>query len=50
MVDDVDASTPRATELGATVMMPAMSIPDGGRFSVLSDPQGAVFGLFRGNL
>lgn len=45
-VEDVDASTSRATELGGTALMPAMDFP-GGRFSVIRDPQGAVFGLLR---
>lgn len=47
-VEDVDASQSRAQQLGATVAMEPMDIPGGGRFSVLLDSQGAVFGLFRG--
>lgn len=45
-VEDVDQSTARATELGGTTLVPAMDFP-GGRFSVVRDPQGAVFGLLR---
>ena len=45
--DDVDASTEKAKELGATVYMPPTDIPDMGRFSVLGDPTGATFGLYK---
>ncbi|HEY1915333.1 MAG TPA: VOC family protein [Streptosporangiaceae bacterium] len=45
---DVDASTAKAVSLGATVLVSPMDIPGTGRFSVLSDPQGAVFALFAG--
>jgi uncharacterized protein len=46
--DDVDATTARAKELGATVLAEPMDIPnDIGRFSVLQDPAGAVFGLYK---
>jgi predicted enzyme related to lactoylglutathione lyase len=46
--DDVDATTARAQELGATVLAGPMDIPnDIGRFSVLQDPAGAVFGLYK---
>jgi hypothetical protein len=44
---DCDASTARATELGGSVLMPPMDIQDGLRFSVVADPQGAVFGLLQ---
>ncbi len=43
---DVDATTSRARELGATVYVEPQDIPDVGRFSVLADPDGAVFALF----
>jgi len=46
--DDVDASTARAKELGATVHIEPADIPSVGRFSVLQDPTGAVFGLYKG--
>ena len=45
--DDVDATAARAKELGATVFVEATDIPNVGRFAVLADPAGAVFGLFR---
>jgi predicted enzyme related to lactoylglutathione lyase len=43
-VDDIDASAARAQELGGTVLVPPMESP-AGRFSVLTDPQGATFAL-----
>jgi predicted enzyme related to lactoylglutathione lyase len=43
-VDDVDASAQRAGELGGNVVAGPMDYP-GGRFAVVLDPQGAVFGL-----
>ncbi len=43
-VDDCDASTERATALGASVVMPPTDM-DFGRGSVVADPQGAVFGI-----
>ena len=46
--DDVDAQTKKAAELGATVVVEPMDIPGTGRFSVLVDPQGAAFALFKG--
>jgi predicted enzyme related to lactoylglutathione lyase len=44
-VPDLDATTAKAKELGATVLVPATEIPDGGRFSILQDPQGAAFAV-----
>lgn len=39
---DVDATVEQAGQLGASVLVPPMTIPDAGRFSVLQDPQGVV--------
>ncbi len=44
-VDDVDASTRKAEQLGAHVCVPPTDIPNVGRFSVLTDPTGAAIGL-----
>src|SRR4051812_1511685 len=44
-VDDVDASTRRAAELGGQVHKDPWDIPEVGRISVIADPQGAVFML-----
>lgn len=43
---DVDGTTEKATALGATVLVPPREIPTVGRFSVLCDPDGAVFAPF----
>jgi predicted enzyme related to lactoylglutathione lyase len=45
-VSDVDASTTKAKSLGAGIRVPPMDIPNTGRFSVISDPQGATFAVF----
>jgi predicted enzyme related to lactoylglutathione lyase len=45
--EDVDASTARATDLGGTVVVGPMDIPDMGRFAVILDPQGAAFAIFQ---
>jgi hypothetical protein len=44
MADDVDKTHKKAVDLGAQEMLPPHDFP-GGRFSILSDPQGASFGL-----
>jgi uncharacterized protein len=46
--EDVDATTARAKELGATVFQEPTDIPNAGRFSIVQDPVGAVFGLYKG--
>jgi predicted enzyme related to lactoylglutathione lyase len=46
-VSDLDASTTRAKELGATVMVGPNAIPDGGRFTILQDPQRAVLAMYQ---
>ena len=43
---DCEAYTKKATELGGRVLMPPMTIEGQLRFSVVTDPQGAVFALF----
>ncbi len=43
---DCDGSTTKAEERGARVLLPPMSMPNVGRMSIVSDPQGAVFALF----
>jgi hypothetical protein len=45
-VEDVDRSFNQATEAGAREMLAPMDFP-GGRFAILSDPQGAAFGLLK---
>jgi predicted enzyme related to lactoylglutathione lyase len=46
-VTDVDASAKVVTEAGGKVLAPPMDIPDIGRFSVVADPQGAVFAIYK---
>jgi predicted enzyme related to lactoylglutathione lyase len=46
-VADVDATAKKATELGATLAVPPMDIPNTGRFSVIQDPQGAAFAIYK---
>ncbi|MEV0532438.1 VOC family protein [Kitasatospora sp. NPDC050463] len=44
-VADVDVTVSRAGNLGADVLMPPTSMPDGPRIAVLRDPQGAAFAV-----
>lgn len=44
---DVDASSKKVGELGGKVMVPPTEIPNIGRFAIVSDPQGAVFALYK---
>lgn len=44
---DCAAREARAIELGAKAIVPTTDIPHIGKFAVLHDPQGAVFGLFQ---
>ncbi len=46
-VDDVDATTERARELGANVLAEPFEVMDAGRMSTIQDPTGAVFCLWR---
>lgn len=46
-VDDVDATVSKATDLGGSVVMPAMDVEKVGRLAILRDPQGAMFAVFR---
>ncbi|MGH8993865.1 MAG: VOC family protein [Acidimicrobiia bacterium] len=44
-VEDADVTITAATGLGASVLQPAMDLPDVGRFATLADPQGAAFSV-----
>jgi predicted enzyme related to lactoylglutathione lyase len=46
-VDDVDATANKAKENGAKLHLPPMSMEGVGRMSVIADPQGAVFSIFK---
>jgi hypothetical protein len=45
-VDNVDQAFKKAKEAGAQEMLAPQDMP-GGRFAILSDPQGAAFGLLK---
>jgi predicted enzyme related to lactoylglutathione lyase len=45
-VDDVKAANDKAIQLGASQIVPPQAYP-GGEFAILSDPQGAAFGLYK---
>jgi uncharacterized protein len=46
-VGDLEAATTLATRLGATTRVPPTDIPNVGRFSIITDPQGAMLALFQ---
>lgn len=46
-VPDVDAAVERTKERGGEVRMGPMDVPTVGRVAVLTDPQGAMFGVYR---
>src|SRR5215471_6813211 len=43
---DVDETVRKAESLGAKVVKAPAPVPDGGRFAILQDPQGAVFAIY----
>lgn len=45
--DDVDATVRRATEAGASVVVPPDDVDRAGRLAVINDPLGAVVGLWQ---
>jgi hypothetical protein len=45
MVEDADATTAQAVELGGTVLVEPFDAPDIGRIALLTDAHGAVFGV-----
>lgn len=47
LTEDLKASTNKAKQLGANAMMESVPIPNVGQFSMLTDPQGALFALFQ---
>jgi uncharacterized protein len=47
LVDDIAASTKKAQALGGTLCKDVTEIPNIGWFSVMSDPTGAVFALWK---
>jgi predicted enzyme related to lactoylglutathione lyase len=47
LVADCSASADKAKQLGGSICVPPVDIPNIGRFSVLTDPQGAYFSIFK---
>jgi predicted enzyme related to lactoylglutathione lyase len=46
-VDDVQAATDKAKSLGARVMQDVQEVMGAGRFSIITDPNGAMLGLWQ---
>lgn len=47
LVNDLAAATAKAKSLGATVCKDITEVPEKGSFAILSDPAGAVIGLWQ---
>ena len=47
LVTNCDESAKKIIDLGGSVKMPAMDVPNVGRFAVVTDPQEAVFAIFQ---
>lgn len=47
LVDDVRASTEKAKSLGANIVRDVTEVPEMGWFSILTDPTGAMLGLWQ---
>jgi uncharacterized protein len=48
-VDDLNTCVQRAEEMGAKLIIPPTSLPNGGQLAVMHDPQGMSFGLMKSN-
>jgi len=46
-VSDIDAATEKARSLGATVCKEVTEVKDMGWFSIITDPTGAMLGLWK---
>jgi len=46
-VEDCDATVAKAESLGGKTVVPARDMPGTGKFAVVADPQGAVFGVIK---
>ena len=46
-VEDADGTVGKAKELGASVILDPMDVPNVGRLAVLRDPQGAIFAIIK---
>jgi hypothetical protein len=47
LVDDIQAATKKARSLGATILKDVTEVPGMGSLSILTDPTGAVIGLWQ---
>jgi predicted enzyme related to lactoylglutathione lyase len=47
LVGDIAASTAKARSLGAMIMKDVTEVPDMGWLSIMTDPTGAIFGLWK---
>lgn len=47
LVDDIHAATKKAKSLGADVLKDVTEVPNMGWFSVITDPTGAMLGLWK---
>ena len=47
VVERIEASNARVTELGGKIIVPLVEIPATGRISLIEDPVGAKLGLFQ---
>lgn len=46
LVDDVEAATKKVVSLGGTVVKDVTEVPGMGHFSIITDPTGAMLGLW----
>lgn len=46
-VDDVAAYVEKASQLGASVIIPPQKLPEGDEMAVIRDPEGLAVGLFK---
>jgi len=47
-VEDIDAAIAAATKIGATLLVPKSTLPDGDTMAILVDPGGLSFGVMAG--
>lgn len=47
LVDDIKSATQKARDLGANVMKDSMEVPNMGWLSIITDPTGAMLGLWQ---
>ncbi len=46
-VDNIDATIEKVSVLGGTIVQPKTEVPDMGWYSVITDPSGAMLGLWQ---